>query len=311
MAFVHAGEEPGFREAVFAWLRSRMLVTPVFARDDLAAAEIGGRTVRLIATQSGIWKPKGMVAALSFTTGYYVDDSSRPYADGIGPDELLRYKWRGTDPNHADNRALRAAMEMQVPLVWFVGVGHRPGTNTQVFQPVLPVWLIAEEPQQHQFVVALDAGQRELVSHGQLHVSEIERRYNLVTAKQRLHQPLFRTRVLHAYERRCAVCRLPFAELLDAAHIKSDREGGSAKVSNGLSLCRIHHGAYDANILGIDPDYTIVIKDSVLETFDGPTLQHALKEMHSSRLAQLPATRTERPDRGLLDERFQTFLRAS
>ena len=181
-----AGEEPEFREAIFAWLRTRMLVTPVFTREDLAAVPIGDRTVRLIATQSGIWKPRGMVAALSMSTGYYVAESNRPYADGIGADELLRYKWRGTDRDHADNRALRTAMEMQVPLIWFVGIGHRPGTSTQVFQPVLPVWLIAEEPAEHQFIVALEANQLALVEHGAVHVTDIERRYNLVTAKQRL-----------------------------------------------------------------------------------------------------------------------------
>ncbi|MFM7534946.1 MAG: hypothetical protein ACKO91_04020 [Acidimicrobiales bacterium] len=219
------GEEPEFREAVFAWLRARMLTTPVFTPEDLAAVTIAGRTIRLTPTQTGIWKPRGMEAALSFVTGYYADEASRPYADGIGEDELLRYKWRGTDPNHADNRALRRAMELQLPLIWFVGVGRRPGTKTQVFEPVMPVWLIAEEPAQHQFVVALDYSRRDLVHQGRPRVNEIERRYNLTMAKQRLHQPLFRTRVLHAYRQRCAICRLPFGELLDAAHIKSDRDG--------------------------------------------------------------------------------------
>lgn len=304
-------EEPGFREAVFAWLRARMLTTPVFTRDDLAAANIGGRSVRLLGAYTGIWKPKELQAALSFSTGYYPDDGARPYADGIGPDQLLRYKWRGTNPSQADNRALRAAMDQQLPLVWFVGVGYLPGTKTQVFKPVLPVWLIAEEPEQHQFVVALDADQQSLVQGGNLHVSEIERRYNLTTAKQRLHQPLFRARVLHAYAQRCAICRLPFSSLLDAAHIKADSEDGVASVSNGLALCRIHHGAFDTNILGIDADYRVSIQERVLDTFDGPTLQHALKEMHGRTLAQVPTRLVERPDRALLDERFQTFLRAS
>ena len=78
----------------------------------------------------------------------------------------------------------------------------------------------------------------------------------------------------------------------------------------GWHLCRIHHGAFDTNILGIDADYKVTIKESVLDTFDGPTLQHALKEMHGAKLAQLPASRPGRPDRTLLDERFQQFLRA-
>lgn len=111
-------------------------------------------------------------------------------------------------------------------------------------------------------------------------------------------------------QRRCAICRLPFAQLLDAAHIKSDREGGPAAVPNGLARCKIHHGAFDTNILGVDPDYRIAIREEVLATIDGPTLQHALKGMHGERLGQVPTARSERPDRELLDERYQRFLAA-
>jgi putative restriction endonuclease len=145
-------------------------------------------------------------------------------------------------------------MEQGLPLVWFLGVGYAPGRSTQVFQPVLPVWLIAEEPEQHQFAVAIEPGQRSLVTGGHLHMSDIQREYNLATVRQRVHQPRFCTQVLHACERRCAVCRLPFAELLDAAHIKADTDGRLPSVPNGLALCKIHHGAFDTHILGISPD---------------------------------------------------------
>jgi putative restriction endonuclease len=130
----------------------------------------------------------------------------------------------------------------------------------------------------------------------------------MATVRQRVHQPAFRAQVLYAYQERCAVCRLPFSKLLDAAHIKADADGGAPHVSNGLALCKIHHGAFDANILGIDTNYKVTIKGEVLETFDGPTLQHSLKEMHGARPAQLPARVAERPNRDLLDERFQQFL---
>jgi putative restriction endonuclease len=301
-------DEQAFRETVFAWLRARMLIQPVFTRDDLADVGILGERVRLVGTQTGIWKPRQLSSALSILTGYYVDNAARPYADGFGTDGLLRYKWRGTDPQLADNRWLRAAMESGVPLVWFVGVGYRPGSHAQVFQPVMPVWLIAEEPHLHQFVVALEPDQQSLVTGGSLVVTEVERRYNIATARRRLHQPIFRSRVIHAYAGRCAVCRLPFEQLLDAAHIKSDAEGGSPVTSNGLALCKIHHGAFDSNLLGIDHDYRIRIKESVLDTFDGPTLQHALKEIHGAALAQIPQRSTDRPNRLLLEERFERFL---
>ena len=140
---------------------------------------------------------------------------------------------------------------------------------------------------------------------------DITKRYNERVVMARHHQPLFRTAVLRAYERRCAVCKLPFAELLDAAHIQSDASGGAARVSNGLALCKIHHGAFDANIIGISPEYVVHVRESVLQTFDGPTLQHSIKEMNGERLRQLPAIRSERPDRDLLADRFDTFRQAS
>jgi putative restriction endonuclease len=76
-------------------------------------------------------------------------------------------------------------------------------------------------------------------------------------------------------------------------------------------MCKIHHGAYDANILGISPDYKIHIKESVLQTFDGPTLQHSLKEMHGELLRQLPLDKPNRPDKDFLAERFERFEKAS
>ena len=295
---------------MFAWLRARLLTQDVFTRDDLSEFQFQGRRYRLVGPQTGIWRAKESPAAISILTAYRAEGQRRPYEDAIGDDELLRYKWRGTDPNKADNVWLRRAMQLQVPLVWFIGVGTRPGSNTQVFVPQFPVYLVAEEPEFHQFVVALE-GQRRVPATTDGDVIEIARAYNERMAKVRLHQPLFRTAVLHAYERRCAVCRLPFAELLDAAHIRSDSAGGSAAVSNGLSLCKIHHGAFDSNIIGISPDYVVHVRDSVLATFDGPTLQHSIKEMNGESLRQLPSSRALRPDRDLLAERFESFRQAS
>ncbi len=157
----------------------------------------------------------------------------------------------------------------------------------------------------------MEEGQRALPAGSSGEVVDIARRYNERIVRTRHHQPLFRSAVIYAYQRRCAVCRLPFAELLDAAHVKADADGGAANVTNGLALCKIHHGPFDVNILGISPDYVVHVRQSVLETFDGPTLQHAIKEMNGEHLRQLPAARGERPDRDLLAERFETFQAAS
>jgi len=305
-------EELAFRESAFAWIRAQQLHKPFFTREDLSQFSYGGATHRLIGLFTGIWKVTALSdSAIAISTAYVRDGSKRPYEDGEGLDGLQRYKWRGTDPNQSDNRALRRAMERNLPMLWLVGIGYVPGTTQQLFDVRYPVYLIGEEPAEHQFVVALEQDQKIIPSGEPVAVQEIVKRYNERIVKARYHQPLFRARVIHAYEERCAVCRLPFTELLEAAHIRPDSQGGSTKISNGMSLCKIHHGAYDANIIGISPDYTIHVKDSVLATFDGPTLQHSIKEMDGEALRQIPKETASKPDRELLAERFEKFQKAS
>lgn len=297
---------------MFAWLRTKLLTTEALTRAELSAFEFAGRTHRLVGAFTGIWRAKGISdAAISIITSYVPPGADRPYEDSVGADGLLRYKWRGTNPQTADNVWLRNAMTQRLPLVWFIGIDYVPGTKTQLLKPQFPVWLVDEEPSQHQFVVAVEESQAALPATAPAEVIEIARRYNERVVRTRHHQPLFRSTVLHAYQRRCAVCRLPFAELLDAAHIKADAEGGHAVVTNGMALCKIHHGAFDTHIIGISPDYRIHVKESVLATFDGPTLQHSIKEMDGQTLRQLPEARHQRPDRDLLEERFAAFQAAS
>lgn len=271
---------------------------------DLLDFEIDGRQFRLMDAQRGIRKPRELSAALSIRTVYTPDGQKRPYEDSLGSDGLLRYKWRGDNANHAENRALRAAMEGRLPLIWFFGVG--PG----VYEPIYPVYLLWEEPDQHQFVIDPDVA-RGLVSAGSP-VEERLRRYIVRETRQRLHQPVFRATVLRAYEIRCAVCSLRHAELLDAAHIIPDHdEAGVASVRNGLSLCKLHHAAYDNHILGIRPDLFVEIRTDLLHEIDGPMLEHGLQGRHGQRLLSIPRARSERPDSLLLQQRYEAFRAAS
>jgi len=54
--------------------------------------------------------------------------------------------------------------------------------------------------------------------------------------------------------RRAFPCNWTFVtrELLDAAHIIPDNmPEGKSTIENGLSLCKLHHSAYDAFIIGV------------------------------------------------------------
>jgi putative restriction endonuclease len=136
------------------------------------------------------------------------------------------------------------------------------------------------------------------------------RRYETVLVKKRLHQEVFRHHVLTAYESRCAVCRLPNPRLLEAAHIIPDRDPrGRPAVPNGLALCRLHHGAFDANLLGVRPDYVVEISRELLDEHDGPTLEYAIKGFDGEPLT-VPRRRSDRPDPDLLEERYEEFRRA-
>jgi putative restriction endonuclease len=117
--------------------------------------------------------------------------------------------------------------------------------------------------------------------------------------------------VLQAYDTQCAICRLRHSDLLDAAHIVRDAdEGGLPVVPNGLSLCKIHHAAYDRNILGVTPDLIIKVRQDILEEVDGPMLRHGIQAMAGVRLTA-PRQRVAQPDRESLERRYQEFLSAS
>lgn len=285
------------RQSAMAWLdgHGADLVTQA----SLSAFEYDGHRLPLMDRQRGIRKPAGMDAALSIRTVFTEPGQVPPYADAEGDDGLVRYKYRGDDLMHPENRALRRAYLDGLPLIWFVGIAAGQ------YKPVYPVWIVADEPDQLQFAIALDQGQR-LIKPGE-DVGAETRRYMETLNQVRLHQPMFRARVLAAYESRCALCRLRHIELLDAAHIIPDGlPNGDPVVPNGLALCKIHHAAYDRNILGVRPDLVIEIRHDILDEIDGPMLRHGLQEMNGLRLT-VPTSRRSQPDTSRLEQRYAEF----
>ncbi len=77
-------------------------------------------------------------------------------------------------------------------------------------------------------------------------------------------------------------------------------------MSNGVSLCSIHHRAFDEDLVGIDPDYTVRISRRLLDEEDGPMLE-LLKGFDSSSLS-VPRSGALRPDRERLAVRYERFL---
>lgn len=289
-------EQARLRLAVFADLERLVDARGGFAtRDELLSYAIDGRALPLIDYSRGIRNPSNLDATLSVVSA--VDG---PYDDHIGNDGILRYAFREGDALGGDNRKLRVALERRVPIILF----EKPLPN--VYVPIMPVYVIDEDRTGRFFLIAPDEAVWR--THESPNAA-IDKQYVAQVVQRRVHQPVFRARVMVAYDRTCAICRLRHPELLDAAHIIADSDAaGIAHVSNGLALCKIHHAAYDNNLVGVDGAYRVHVNRSLLEEIDGPMLRHGIQEMHGMSLT-LPKRTVDHPSRENLDARFAEFAR--
>jgi putative restriction endonuclease len=296
--------ETSLRLAAFKWLEEQVAIdSDVLPRTLLAEGFYhNGERITFLGPQ-GIWKPKVFDVPLSITTII-----EGPYKDSFSEDGLLLYRYRGADIHHRDNVGLRKAMQNQVPLIYFNNVIKGR------YHAIWPVFITGDDPCSLTFTVSADdmsyvkKSENFIYSNVSDSVIDITRReYITSLVKIRLHQRLFREKVLAAYDDKCTLCRLKHRELLDAAHIIPDSDPeGEPHVTNGLSLCKIHHAAFDSNIIGIRPDYTIEVRKDILLENDGPMLQHGIKEMHNNKII-LPSSKISHPDRALLERRYDLF----
>ena len=62
---------------------------------------------------------------------------------------------------------------------------------------------------------------------------------------------------------RCATSHLSEPRLVDVARIfiDADERLEQPVISHGLLLTKIHHVAFDAHLIGVDPDYRIHVSD--------------------------------------------------
>lgn len=294
------------RAAAFEQVR-RLQIT----RDQITEADLkvgffcNGTRYPLINPRRGIFKPQQMELLLSIRTVFpradnriWYDDQRQVHQQIYSGEETIDYAFMGTDPKAAENRWLRAAMEQRTPIIYFLGIA--PGR----YEALQPAFIVDWDPQSARVKVAFGDGPPTSVNAPP---SPVERRYALRLVKQRLHQSTFREAVIDAYRARCALSGLPEPKLLDAAHIIEDKNEklGQPIVQNGIPLSKIHHAAFDAHLIGVDPDFRIHVAKRLLLQKDGPILE-ALKSLVGTTL-RLPSRAADRPDRDRLKERFSLF----
>jgi len=244
-------------------------------------------------------------AALTILTTAPKPGRPPPYEDRIDEDSgVIEYRYRAGSSEQFDNRVLRAALELQAPMIYFRGIAPSQ------YQVVAPVFVVADLPDRS--AVVLEVGLPHADTQGNGLVSSPDtRRYALTLVAARTHQRRFREEVLAAYRQKCAVCSLREPDLLEASHIIRDgAPDGIASVINGLSLCAIHHRAYDRNLLGIDPRGEVHISERLLREIDGPMLGNGLQQFHGAAILQ-PRRAADRPEPERLEVRFEEFSAAA
>ena len=249
-------------------------------------------------SQRGIVNPSVLDETLLVQTSFkspYLDDSSS------GP---LNYKFEAQHGHlGGSNIKLRRAMANRVPIVYLEGFA--PGKYTAW----VDVLVTGEDLEAGHVTINLDKAANSVILNET--GSEFEKQYSLRMTRQRVHQPKFRAEVLFAYKTSCAICRLKHGELLDAAHIVPDSDTrGVASVRNGMALCKIHHSAYDARLIGITPEFKVKVNEKLLREVDGPMLKHGIQEMHDT-LILLPDAKNKRPDPELLAITFEKFQKSA
>ena len=167
-----------------------------------------GRRVPFLNLQKGIYRAAAQrgPAALSIQTS-----AKTPYDDEAVEEGFL-YAYRAGAIDQSDNRALRAAHALGVPLVYFVAA--KPGW----YEPLYPFYVSEDRPSQRRVLVSVGRRVGPMDELEPIPITDpIERKYAAREVKVRLHQRRFRWLVIPAYREQCAICRLKKVRLLDAA----------------------------------------------------------------------------------------------
>ena len=104
----------------------------------------------------------------------------------------------------------------------------------------------------------------------------------LAQRSERVGQDFFRNTLLSAYGGCCCVTGLANPQLLTASHIvpwRQDREN-RLNPRNGLLLSALHDRAFDAGLMSLADDYTVLVCKSVRSTAEDLFLTTTLSSRH-------------------------------
>ena len=125
-----------------------------------------------------------------------------------------------------------------------------------------------------------------------------ERAVILARHRPRLGQGTFRSRLLDAYGRRCAITGEHTEIVLDAAHIQPYLGPSSNNVQNGLLLTKEFHTLFDSGYVTVTPDYRVRVSPRLRAEWDNGVRYYPYD---GQQLQVWPETVHERPSPEVLE----------
>jgi hypothetical protein len=188
--------------------------------------------------------------ASSVTVG--VLHTGRHYPDDLS-DTALLYHYPETDRtsgrDESEIAATRAAGSLRLP----VFVVLQDGT----LRTVRKAWVATWDDDQKRFLLEFGAALAR-VERGDAVDEEpfelFEQRETVIRrTRGRPNQQRFKIQVIQRYGSQCTFCRISAWELVTAAHLVPNADGGTSDPRNGLPLCGTHHTAFDRGLIAVDP----------------------------------------------------------
>jgi putative restriction endonuclease len=240
--------ERNWRMVVWAGLLARRDTSGLLTPDAL-------RSVSAYNNFRGIWAdkkrtkkihPDGVTIGLKHTGQHYPDDLSET---GV----LYHYpvtRQKGRDLGEVN--ATKAAARSKLPLFVITEHGDRRGVQlawVEGWEDKSSLFLVTFGETPPMRIIDRDRSEEEPFS---LEGNRRRRRHGFVV--DRPDQARFKLEVFQRYGPRCPLSGIEVPQMVEAAHLRGDADGGSSDARNGLPMNAAIHRAFDAHLFAINPD---------------------------------------------------------
>ena len=154
-------------------------------------------------------------------------------------------------------------------------------TNSQDREVICQTLINKYFPNSKQEIESLIAEEQQIGEYRQLLIQEVaehtvlyEEQTEPIEKENPNRSEAFRREIMRIYNYTCVVCRSRILTMegesaTEAAHIIPFRDTKDDNIRNGISLCKLHHWAFDEGLISFSKTYKIMVSELIFE--EGPT----------------------------------------